>query len=39
VIPIFLVSNVTGHNLDLLTSFLNLLTAVSELKNNENLST
>jgi GTPase len=29
----------TGKNLDLLSSFLNLLTAASELKNNEDLST
>lgn len=29
----------TGKNLDLLSSFLNLLTAASELKNNEELNT
>jgi GTPase len=39
VLPIFLVSSVTGRNLNLLTSFLNLLTSASELKNNEDLST
>lgn len=36
-IPIFLVSSVTGENLELLTNFFNLLTSVSELKNNEDL--
>jgi GTPase len=35
VLPIFLVSSVTGKNLDLLKSFLNLLTSTSELKDNE----
>jgi GTPase len=39
VLPIFLVSSVTGKNLDLLYSFFNLLTASSELRNNEELST
>ncbi len=34
VIPIFLVSSVSGKNIDLLSSFLNLLTSVSEIKNN-----
>ena len=39
VLPIFLISSVTGKNLDLLKSFLNLLTSTSELKDNEELST
>lgn len=34
-----MISNVTGKNMDLLTSFFNLLTASGELKNNEELST
>ena len=37
VIPIFLVSNVTGSNLDLLTNFFNLLPSMSELRNNEDM--
>lgn len=32
-------SNVTGKNINLLTSFLNLLTSVSEIKNNEEMHT
>lgn len=39
VLPIFLISSLTGKNLNLLSSFLNLLTAASELKDNEELST
>ena len=38
-IPIFLISSVSGKNIDLLASFLNLLTSVSEIKNNEDLHT
>jgi GTPase len=39
VLPIFLISSLTGKNINLLSSFLNLLTSASELKDNEDLST
>jgi GTPase len=39
VTPIFLVSSVTGQNLDLFTSFLNLLPAVSDIRNNTEMNT
>lgn len=34
-----MISSVTGRNIELLTSFLNLLTSVSEIKNNEEMNT
>lgn len=37
--PIFPVSSVTGENLDLFTSFLNLLPAVSDIRNNTEMNT
>ena len=37
VIPIFLISSVTGQNIEVLINFFNLLTSVSELKNKEDL--
>ena len=36
-VPIFLISNVTGKNLNLMTNFFNLLPSSNELKNNEDM--